>query len=234
METVTIAKRKPFKRIYRLGTGPSGSIFVKAELDAEGELHLIGVEGPTSGGNARGSCGQIVDHIEISKFAKGWTPALVSRLQEIWNGWHLNHMRAGCVHQRAWDVSEKLEIVTYRLTSETIRSQNALKERFEKELSRGQTVSPLPGESALLALPYTTTQAPDADSFASGCYEVKERKTERAGWVYPKDHERGLLCKPCPECGYKYGSAWLKEEVPDAVLNELLAMPEADTQPEWI
>lgn len=30
------------------------------------------------------------------------------------------------------------------------------------------------------------------------------------------------LCAPCPECGYKYGTRWLKREIPEDVLQRLL------------
>jgi len=40
-----------------------------------------------------------------------------------------------------------------------------------------------------------------------------------AMWTYKKDHPKGLLCEPCPVCGYKYGSAWLKKELPQDVVD---------------
>lgn len=40
-------------------------------------------------------------------------------------------------------------------------------------------------------------------------------------WVRPDEHPKGLLGAPCPECGYKYGTAWKREEVPAEVLAEL-------------
>lgn len=42
-------------------------------------------------------------------------------------------------------------------------------------------------------------------------------------WVSPKEHPKGLLGKPCPTCGYAYGSAWLKEELPEEVKAEILS-----------
>lgn len=41
-------------------------------------------------------------------------------------------------------------------------------------------------------------------------------------WVYPVEHINGLLCRPCPTCNYKYGSAWLSEELPPQVFREIL------------
>lgn len=46
----------------------------------------------------------------------------------------------------------------------------------------------------------------------------RDEKGILASWVYEKDHPKGFLCKPCPTCGYKYGSAWLTREVPADVL----------------
>lgn len=53
-------------------------------------------------------------------------------------------------------------------------------------------------------------------------------------WITPAEHPEGLLTAPCPECGYKYGSAWLHEDVPASVLEFLRALPDTDTQPAWV
>lgn len=37
-------------------------------------------------------------------------------------------------------------------------------------------------------------------------------------WVRPDEHPAGLLGAPCPTCGYKYGSAWTKRELPADVI----------------
>lgn len=43
-------------------------------------------------------------------------------------------------------------------------------------------------------------------------------ETRNAGWVRHEEHPDGLLSKPCPVCGYKYGSAWRKEPLPADVV----------------
>jgi hypothetical protein len=40
-------------------------------------------------------------------------------------------------------------------------------------------------------------------------------------WVRRDEHPDGLLSHPCPVCGYKYGTAWNREEIPDEVLAEI-------------
>ncbi len=53
-------------------------------------------------------------------------------------------------------------------------------------------------------------------------------------WVRPDEHPEGLLGKPCPVCGYKYGTAWCQEDVPLEVIEWLKALPEADRVPVWV
>ena len=54
------------------------------------------------------------------------------------------------------------------------------------------------------------------------------------GWVRPDEHPEGLLTKPCEVCGYKYGSAWLNEPVPQDVLDWLFALPPTTKEPAWV
>jgi len=54
------------------------------------------------------------------------------------------------------------------------------------------------------------------------------------GWVRPDEHPDGLLTRPCPVCGYKYGTAWLTEEVPPEVIEFLQSLPVTDVTPAWV
>lgn len=210
-------------------------VFCKIEWDGA-RLSISGVEGPKSNGNCVGSCGQITSSVKgVSEFMPGWDAGKVARFASIWDRWHLNDMRAGCEHQRCdWKPEEKIEIVTYRLTSEATRERHAIGRRHAEALKAGGTVKATDDEVALLNLPWETNHAPDADGPGSGMYEVAKRETKAAGWVYPREHARGLLMKPCDVCGYKYGSAWLHEEVPADVIAELAALPESSTKPAWV
>lgn len=40
-----------------------------------------------------------------------------------------------------------------------------------------------------------------------------------AGWVYPREHPRGVLAKPCHACGYRFGTEWLYEPLPRRILD---------------
>lgn len=91
-------------KIIHLGRGPSGHIFCKISF-IDGKLSITGVEGPTSNGNCRGSCGQIVmglkGHEDLIDPAPGWTRGKIADFLDIWDKWHLNDMQAGSPKQRA-------------------------------------------------------------------------------------------------------------------------------------
>lgn len=53
-------------------------------------------------------------------------------------------------------------------------------------------------------------------------------------WIPHDKHPEGLLSKPCPKCGYAYGSQWLFEPVPVDVVDWLKALPETDKAPAWV
>jgi hypothetical protein len=201
-------------------------------------LSITGVEGPKRNGDALGGCGQVTEGLALVTPAAGVD---VGRFRDIWERWHLNDMRAGCEHQRAtWDVAEELEVVSYQLTADASRDRARLLEDAGRAIAEGtaslHTIQLDATDRALMLLDdwfRARYEPPDADSPLSGCYEVRNRKTKRAGSTYPHEHPRGLLTKPCTECGYKYGSAWRYESVPDDVVAFLDALPDDTDAYPW-
>lgn len=228
------ATRTTIDKVCRLGSAAEiGSTFIHIQYKG-GRLSITGVEGPTASGGARGSCGQIGDHLTVEEYAPGWDAEKLAKLAEIWDRWHLNDMRPGCEHQRDWDTREQLEIVTYRLTSDALQERDRIKKEAMAELLSGESVAMSEHDRAIASLPWEMKRAPLAEFPESGRYEVAKRETKAAGWVYPSEHDRGLLNKPCQICDYRYGSKWLFEEVPAEVLDWLAALPETDRQPAWV
>lgn len=241
--TETATSTDNFTRVLHPLMGKSYRVFVKVEY-RDGRLSITGVEGPLSSGNCLGGCGQIDMHLRDGQWRKpesgyrpadGWTRQDVDKLLEYWGAWHLNDMHAGCEHQRAdnWG-QEDVEIVTYRLTSEALKDKREVEQHAMRELKERGRVELSSDYQALLALPYETHDAPDADGPASGRYEVKKRETKKASWVRCEEHPRGVLGKPCPTCGYKYGTAWKRSEVPADVLEWLKSRPETPVTPAWV
>ena len=74
---------------------------------------------------------------------------------------------------------------------------------------------------------------PEKPTTAYGCHYPGQKRASwnLKAWVYPP---HGYLTKPCPICGYEYGTAWHKEEVPADVIEWLEGLPPADKTPAWV
>lgn len=199
-------------------------------------LSITGVVGPLRDGDCIGNSGQCIDSLdEITNFAEGWDKEKVQRLKAVWEEWHLNDMRPKCIHQKDWDTGKELVVQRYRYVAkvgyygekikygEATEEEKALFEEAEytwKITSVSGTSEAYPEESIkkLLGL---------------GLLEETKTELELAGWTYASEHPEGLLSKPCPVCGYKYGNAWLYEALPQDVIEFLEGLPESEREPAW-
>lgn len=228
-------------------------LFLELRFDGS-RLSITGVEGPKRNGNAEGGCGQVCDSLDqILTFEPGFNAEIVSRLKSVWERWHLNDMRAGCEHQRAWPIAQEVEIVTYKLNSEGIKLSTEAKRTIStvaRELAHSITDATHRGSTLLSAgiadlayqimsaegltdLPYWINSAPDSDSIGSGLYDVDKRETKRLGWLSVDEHPQGLMSKPCEVCGYKYGTEWRTETVPLDVIAFLESLPATSLGYPW-
>lgn len=160
---------------------------------------------------------------------------LAARMVEVWQRWHLNHMRPGCEHQRAVDTTRKVEVVTYNLTTEASYQRTQAIEFAAKAAANGVTPDLSDTDRALIHLVdwfKDRHQPPDADSPLSGCYEVRKREEKAVGWVTQEEHPDGMLSRPCDVCGYAYGSRWLKEELPPEIVAEIRSWSAAEAATE--
>ena len=211
---------------------------------AKGKLSITGVVEPTRDGDCKGGCGQITDELaSINVYASGWNDERIAYFATIWDRWHLNDMRPACEHQRTlgWG-GNQLTLYHWRLNNDAHTLRKAAEKRALASLQTGEAFEPTKNEMAIIALPYKATT--DSPTPPSPYYEPKtplfkgdaSRSVEQKldGWTYPAEHPGGVLTKPCPVCGYKYGSAWLTEEVPPSVIEYLEGLPESTTTPAWI
>jgi hypothetical protein len=59
------------------------------------------------------------------------------------------------------------------------------------------------------------------DSYGKHFEGQKQDSWNMLVWVRRDEHPEGLLAFPCPTCGYKYGTAWLKEPLPPELMDEI-------------
>lgn len=181
-------------------------------------------------------------------FADGWTDTTWLYLLDVWHTWHLNHMKPGCEHMTGeeWNASKELTLYYFRTQKHVTDTIQAFKDRAMECLKQGISAHPSAEETRLALLPdKLTLWYADLADYLGRDYEAnspryendhynKASEKKNAGWTRPEEHPGGLLCKPCPVCGYKYGSAWRKRELPQSVIDFLESLPVADKAPAWV
>lgn len=246
---------KPFKRVYHIGSLPDWNglrmaYFVRAELSESGELSLQAVEGLLHNGDCRGSCGQASDGLRSAELkpAEGWTKAKARRLADIWEAWHLNHLRAcdSAMERDGWHkrASEPMLGYHFGLSSEAWNERRAAEAAALAALRGGAAFQPSERQAMIAALPLSYVQwtkegepvpepaahyVPAAPRYGQAI--APERKT--LGWLSPSEHSEGLLGRVHPESGNGYGSQWYKAEVPAEVIAELESFPAYASPLSW-
>ena len=97
-------------------------------------------------------------------------------------------------------------------------------------------------ETAYANMKYSIDVYNDEDFPYKNAYELKEKdclghsntEYKTRGWILYKDHELGFIGRECPVCGYKYGTSWKVEEVPQDVIEWLNNLPETKVTPAWV
>ncbi|GBU06539.1 hypothetical protein EDD74_11939 [Faecalimonas umbilicata] len=222
-------------------------VYAYAKIEYEdGGLSICGVVGPKRNGDCTGSAGQCVDEIRNGKPTEDWTNEMLQKFCDIWERWHLNDMRPYCKHQRelGWveQSQEKVKVMKWDRTKETWEKARAAEKRAVECLKKGKTFVPTPEETIYANVSYGVTTYNDELPEHPEFYEFKERdclghsnvEYKTRGWISHKEHPLGILGKPCPVCGYEYGSSWIKEEVPQDVIDWLFSLPESRTKPAWV
>lgn len=213
----------------------------------KGRLSLTGVIGPTHDGNCKGSCGQCLEKIREGEPTEKWTREMLDRLCEIRDAWHLNDMRPYCFHQKelGWDRLARKEVMLYNYTlcREAINKQRDAERAAIEALKNGTVFTPSDEQVRYANLPYSITTHEKLTGEMEELYKPRKpiytgdksaSEIKTLGWLKPEEHPDGILCKPCPVCGYRYGSEWQKEEVPQEVLDWLIHLPDAETRSAWI
>ena len=223
--------------------------FVEIEYTQDGKLSLHGVVGPKSNGDCWGSAGQCQDSIRAGVPTEGWTPEMVKKLCDIWDDWHLNDLHPYCNHQKelGWRelARESVNLYHYRMNRESIEKQREAEKMTKTMLKEGKTFTPSEEQVLYANLKYAicTPEELKPEDELYKYYEPKKPlyvgdqgfvEIKTLGWLRPSEHPDGILTKECPVCGYKYGTAWQKEEVPQEVIDWLFSLPDTKEQPAWV
>lgn len=171
------------------------------------ELTVHGVIGPRPSGNCDGSCGQCVDEIREGTPNGDWTVEMLKRFCEIWDEWHLNHVRAYCQHQKAlgWDklAGKRVTLYNYHLRAEVFSEQRHLQNRINKLIGETGTATLTKEEKELWNLPIrkkTWEPMEDPRYEPQKKYGWNDGPTEEnaLGWLSPEEHPDGILGKRAP------------------------------------
>jgi hypothetical protein len=200
------------------------SITLEIELKA-GTLSICGNIG-------RDQCGQCQDSIkelmigDNIKYQNGWTKTKLAKVLKVWDEWHLNDMHPECEHQAKdgtlEEARQEVTLYGYTLKSEVSSQQRAIKDRTEKDILENRSARITEGEQELLKLEYwikSLDAVPPVHYIETkDGYNSTEKKTR--GWIdFAEFPSVGVMSRPCATCGYKYGTAWKKVELPKEVVD---------------
>jgi hypothetical protein len=223
--------------------GAYRSIKIEVSYSDDGRLSICGSKGGSGGqidmefdhrdknqNDLRSGKDNLIKASDIH-YAAGWNAERWMDLLEIWSKYHLNDMNAACIHQEALGWGEKqLTFDQYELTTTAISEKHKTERRALDMLKETGTCTLTEAEKILLSMSYSL-KVPEGQSIPyPEFYVPKGKTTQWSGHTRMTEHPEGVLCKPCPECGYEYGTAWLKRDVPLTVIRFLNGI-EADEGP---
>lgn len=193
-------------KVVRIGkVGGIGNVFCGIKL-TKGRLSISGVEGPLKSGNCRGGCGQI---------GMSMDDAYLSAMQYA-PGWDRGKADKFLEVWRKWHLNDMQAGCEHQRAA----GWRACRGHYDP---RGMETCVTPIEPA------------DTESITKA---VTEARQTGVGLVRgPGQHyycSEDKCGKPCEVCGYRYGSAWLRAEIPIDVIEFLNELPKSDIVPAWV
>lgn len=159
--------------------------------------------------------GQCLDTI-----AKYVNNPLFCEILRLWHLYHLNDMHPECEHQRAagWveQAAETVKIYKFKQTLAAIQASQGVERADLQAAKNGKLYYITDAECKLLNLEYSIKSSSETlpEDIAEH-YKLDSVEEKTRGWLRPDEHPAGILCKPCPVCGYKYGTAWKYMPIPE-------------------
>lgn len=216
--------------------------FGKIDFEGKGKTNLVTVEmeykDKGDGKKALSICGNIWNRRKtdivcggqcLDTIAEYISDPVFAEIYRLWKLYHSNDMHAECEHQHAlgWDDLAKEEVTLYHwtLTSDVLKQQREIEKLALNTLKSCESFTPTKEQSYIYSLSYSITTEDDKmtaeqqkfyqprKALHAGDTGHEERK--KIGWLKEKEHSKGILSKPCPVCGYKYGSSWVYFPIPE-------------------
>ena len=143
-----------------------------------------------------------------------------TEILRLWELYHLNDMHPECEHQAAagWrnEAVKKVNLYKFTMTTEAISEQHKIKNAVIQAAKDGESLRLSKEKRLVLSLDYSiTTHGDTLPETLAPYYKLKETETKALGWLKETEHPNGILNKPCPVCGYKYGSSWVYFPIPE-------------------
>ena len=151
--------------------------------------------------------GQCID--TIGKYLKG--NKTYKTILELWEKYHLNGMNAWCECEHEEDSSEKVKVYKLRYNEEGKRLSKI------RDLGKFEEFIEVT-EEGMKNIPSALYEVREYKSLGDTGIEEKTR-----GWVtYDETFSPdGLIGKPCPHCGAKYGCSWYFHPIPEKDLQRI-------------
>lgn len=223
--------------------GAYRSIKIEVEYSDEGKLSISGSKGGSGGqidmefnhrdksqNDYRYSIDNLIKASDIH-YAAGWNAERWLDLLDVWHNYHLNDMNSACAHQEALGWGNKQLTFDQYTIKDTVYSEKFKIEEKALDMLRESGACVLTeADRIMLSLP-SSLKVPEGQPIPyPEHYTSKGKTTQWSSHTRTTEHPEGVLCEPCPECGYQYGSAWLKRDVPLTVIRFLNGI-EADSEP---
>lgn len=157
---------------------------------------------------------------------------LFTEIYRLWKLYHLNDMHAECIHQYelGWtkEINKEVIVSRYILNTQTWRHQEKIKEKIIDNAKKNIFEKLNNEDLKILNLNISRTVYDDAsDEELKQYYELDRKETKRRIDIDYKTNPIGLIRKPCPVCGYQYGTSWNYFPIPEEdekIINKILSI----------
>lgn len=200
------------KRTFSFGAPNKATCTIEMELRQKDDKEVLSVLGDVYN-VASGQC------LDVVLEYYGDNP-LVAEICDLWEKYHLNDMNPDCEHGINEKLADKkITVNTYHQTIETITKINDINDKIKQQILEDGVATVSPVERLLLSLPYERTDNIPPNLLPY--YKLVKTDTRSARWVPYTEHPDGVLGKPCPICGYKYGTQWNYRPIPEKDLTRI-------------